>query len=477
MRTEEVLKGVEILKKEGEIPGTIAGITDRADEVKPGYLFIARKGEITDGHEFMEEAKKKGAVLFVVEREVEIKPWVLVPDGRIAMARIASNYYGNPSKFIKLIGITGTNGKTTVAYLLHSIYHPALLIGTIEYIMGEKSIPSTNTTPSPIFINRILREALDRGLNTCVMEVSSHALKQRRVEFLDFDFAVFTNLSRDHLDYHKTFEDYRESKGRLFSMLKEEAYAVINIDDPEAPYFIEVSGGKKITYGLSGGNVVGRVGKCDLEGIEMEIEGLGKKIKVSSSLVGRHNALNILAAVSAALLDGVPEESIVQGIKKLKGVPGRMERVGKSLPFYVFVDYAHTPSAMESLLLSVRELVKGRIITVFGAGGERDRGKREEMGRVAYRLSERVIITSDNPRGESPEKIAAEIKQGAPDAEVVLDRREAIKRALGLAGEGDAVLILGKGHETYQIIGKRVIPFDDRKVAREILREMGYEGV
>ena len=477
MEIERFLSGLDIIETKGELPPEINGISDNSKEIGLGYCFVALKGEILDGHNFVGEAIKNGASLVVSEKEVNFKPDILVPDGRIALSRLASNFYGHPDDKMKVIGITGTNGKTTTSFLLRGIYKNSLLCSTIYYEFGNKRIKMPNTTANPIFLSKIMRDSSQMDVDTVIMEVSSHSLSQHRVDGIRFNYAVFTNLTREHLEYHKDILHYRESKGRLFGLLKDGGYSIINQDDPNAAYFIERTNNHVITYGFNGGNIRGRIINSNREGLKLLVEGMGRSIEVESPLIGSHNGFNILAAVTLAIVDKISDGTIVEGIKNVKIIEGRMERINRGQPFEIFIDYAHSPDSVAKALSSVKEFIKGRIIVVFGAGGNRDTGKRELMGRAAEELADRIIITSDNPREEDANEIAKMVALGirSKEYDIIIDREKAIREAIGIAKPGDVVMILGKGHEDYQIIGDRKIHFNDKEVVMEILKELEYE--
>lgn len=467
-----------------------------------GVLFAALPGEHTDGRLFARDAVARGAVCVLAAEAVEgvDAPLLIVPDVRAAMAEAAGLVYGDPSGCLKTIGVTGTNGKTTVTYLLESIFReagePVGVIGTVNYRYGALVLPAPHTTPEAPDLARLLRQMADGGASGCVMEVSSHALAQKRVEGVRFDAAVFTNLTEEHLDYHETMEGYYGAKALLFRRhLKRagEGRAVVNVDDRwGARLAAAVGSAGTTTYGLSEGADVHPL-SFDLKGSSTEAlvaMGGGKTIKLLSTLVGEYNLYNMLAAAAAADLLGVDPGAIAAGIAALARVPGRLEAVdpGGDVPFRAYVDYAHTADALKRTLEALRPVAGGRIITVFGCGGDRDRSKRPVMGSVAAAASDLTIITSDNPRGEDPGAIIEEITAGVVEAggvemldgpealtngqrgySVIPDRHEAISRAVGSAREGDIILVAGKGHEDYQIVGDRRLPFDDRSVLREAI--------
>jgi UDP-N-acetylmuramoyl-L-alanyl-D-glutamate--2,6-diaminopimelate ligase len=449
--------------------------------VKEGSLFFAVKGEQTDGHLYIDEAIRKGAVAIVSSRpappELDVA-WIQVEATRPCMGNLAAQFFQHPSRRLKLVGITGTNGKTTTAFLTHSILErqrPALLMGTIKAKIGEWESESERTTPEAVDIQAILDRALKSGCTTGVLEVSSHALFFYRVYRCSIPVAVFTNLSQDHLDFHKSLEEYFQAKCLLFQEHYNPGlrHAVVNGDDPFAER-IELSPAvRRVTFGLSEGNDVYPVSHgTSLEGTRADLKWFDRRLSLSCPLAGEHNLYNIMSAAIAASLVGASDEQISEGLAQMQQVPGRFERVDTTGPATVIVDYAHTPHALENALRLCRLLTQGNVICVFGAGGDRDRGKRALMGAVAARNADRVIVTSDNPRFEDPGRITQEIQAGVPagatHCEVILDRREAITRALEAAGGKDLVLLAGKGHEAYQHIQGETIPFDDREVVKEI---------
>ncbi len=475
----------------------------------PGSVFVALTGRRADGRAFAAQALGRGATAVVAETgppsDVSA-PWIVVRDSRLAMARLAAAFYGDPSRELQVVGITGTNGKTTTAYLVSALFEAAAvrcgMLGTIVYRTGAEERDAVRTTPESVDIQQMLREMVSHQCGACAMEVSSHALSQRRVDQTRFAAAVFTNLTRDHLDFHGDLESYFAAKRRLFEMLGPDAVAVINIDDPRGASLAGL-GGRTLTY------AVDRPADIHPTKLTQTIRGLAFEaitpagpIEVRSRLVGRPNIYNALAAIGAAAACGLPGDAIVRGIAALEGVPGRFQIVsGEEDDITVVVDYAHTDDALKNLLETARPLATARLITVFGAGGDRDRTKRPLMGHVAARLSDLVILTSDNPRNEDPAAIIEEIRRGVavpaertrpadaregqakytpPTATAYLaitDRALAVERAIALARPDDVVLIAGKGHEKYQVIGDREVPFDDVEVARRALeRRRGGRG-
>jgi UDP-N-acetylmuramoyl-L-alanyl-D-glutamate--2,6-diaminopimelate ligase len=461
------------------------GVTHDSRQAKPGSVFVALPGQKADGAEFAPQAIAAGAVVVVAQRAAShpvAVPWIVVSDARLALALLAAEFFGHPSRQMKVVGITGTNGKTTTSYVMQSIFEAAGircgLMGTVTYRIGDRELAATRTTPEAPEVQGLMRQMVDAGCGACVMEVSSHALAMRRVDGIRFAAGVFTNLTRDHLDFHQDMENYFAAKRRLFEMLPADAPAVLNVDDPRGAALLEISG-RPVTYAVNKeADVTPGPLSFALNGLQFDVRMPQGVARVTSKLVGKPNVYNILAAAGTAAALGVPSRAIEQGLQKLSGVPGRFELASSSADdVTVVIDYAHTDDALRHLLETARALASRRLITVFGAGGDRDKTKRPLMGMVAARLSDVVVITSDNPRGEDPARIIEEVKRGAEpearqgNAEVlaIADRREAILHAVDRASRGDVVLIAGKGHEKYQDIGGRVTPFDDVAVAREAL--------
>jgi UDP-N-acetylmuramoyl-L-alanyl-D-glutamate--2,6-diaminopimelate ligase len=464
----------------------VTGIAYDSRRVAPGNVFVGLQGLHADGAAFGRQALDRGAHTVVSERDAPDGAgdrWLQVSDGRLALALMAAAFFRHPSREMKVVGITGTNGKTTTAYLIAAILDAANLksgvLGTVGYRIGDELRDATHTTPEAPEVQALLREMVDRGCGACAMEVSSHALALRRVDGMTFAAAVFTNLTRDHLDFHANMEAYFQAKRHLFELLAPDAPALLNADDPRAAALSEISK-RPVTYGVNRpADVTPGPLTFSLDGLRFDVRTPRGGLSVQSTLVGRPNVYNILAAVAAATALGVELAVIERGIATLPGVPGRFEVVSSPHDgVTVVVDYAHTDDALRKLLETARQLTPGRLITVFGCGGDRDRTKRPLMGAVAGRLSDLILITSDNPRSEDPGRIIEEIRRGiTADTRrdrgqrllAIVDRREAIARAIDLARPGDLVLIAGKGHEKYQVIGAEVLPFDDVAVAREAL--------
>jgi len=486
MRLKDVLAGVSLLSFNGDETEDIQGIEYSSKNAQPGFLFAALKGVKRDGIEYVEEALLNGAVAVLSDQakpENFSETWIQVSDTREALALSSANFYSHPSQKMKVIGITGTKGKTTITYILEEILKKSSftpgVIGTISYRGPGMNVSAALTTPEAPDIQRILGEMHAHGVTHCFMEVSSHALDLKRVIGIEFDVVVFVNLSGDHLDYHQTMEKYFEAKKRLFFLNHKKRTAVVNGDDPWGKKLIlQLSKGTK-TYGLEPGAMVrGENFVLNEKGIEATVIHPEGQLSVSSPLLGKPNLYNILASMAVALTLNLPISAIQKGIASLTGVPGRFEKIENSLGLHVFVDYAHTDDALKNLLETVRELNPKRIILVFGAGGDRDKTKRPRMGEAAGTLSDWAIITSDNPRSEDPLAIISDIekgikKTGTQNYEIIPDRRAAIEHALSLGEKGDYILVAGKGHEDYQILGDKTIHFDDAEVIREILEARG----
>ncbi len=499
----ELLDGLEGCQVTGDDRLPVPALAYHSGEVVPGGLFVAMQGLQTDGHHYLEAALQRGARVVVSQRELDLPPGVTgvrVRDARLALAHLSAAFFGHPSRELTLVGITGTNGKTTTAYLLEAIIaaagHRVGVLGTVNYRVGARRWPAPVTTPESLDLNRLLREMRTAGATYAVMEVSSHALDLRRVDRVAFDAGIFTNLTQDHLDYHRDLEDYFAAKSRLFLEILgngggPRGLAVLNLDDPRGRQLRLRVPGPVLTYGRHFESQVRALTvEFTREGLRTRLATPQGELTLTSRLVGPFNLSNLLAAAAAALGLGFSPEQVAEGIASLAGVPGRLERFGPPEGPHVFVDYAHTPDALASVLAALKTLKFRRLITVFGCGGDRDRGKRPLMGLAAAEGSDLVIVTSDNPRTEDPLGIIAAIEAGLADAGlaplsltaarrgevgylVAPDRREAIRLAVRLAEAGDAVLVAGKGHEDYQIWGTEKIHFDDREEVREALRERG----
>jgi UDP-N-acetylmuramoyl-L-alanyl-D-glutamate--2,6-diaminopimelate ligase len=480
-----LLSGVPHRLLAGTTHCQVQSVTADSRRVVPGALFVALRGLQADGHRFLDEALQRGASALLVETatpqllhrvQQEGQTLVLVEQSRKALGMLASTYYGHPSQQLKLIGVTGTNGKTTTTYVVESILQAAGrqvgVVGTINYRFAQQCLDAPQTTPDALVLQELLRRMSAAGVTDVVMEVSSHALTQDRVVGCEFETCVFTNLSRDHYDYHGTEEAYFKAKAILFQEFLAH-WHVINLDDPYGQRLVHESKQRLLTYGLANEATLKPLSvQHGLDGISLVLPTTKGCLDIHSPLIGRHNVYNLLAGIAVAIGLDIDAEAIVSGIAQLRHVPGRLERVEAGQDFYVFVDYAHTPSALEQVLCMVQAETQGRLITVFGCGGDRDPGKRPIMGRAATAYSDYTIITSDNPRTEDPCRIIADIVAGidaSDDYTTIVDRRRAIVEAISMAQPQDTVVIAGKGHEDYQIIGQTRLRFDDREVAREAL--------
>lgn len=477
----ELLGNIEYELVGEDVP--IQDITYDSRLVKKGSLFIAVKGFRVDGHDFLFEAVAKGAAAVVVERVVPNLgvPQVVVPDARVSMGHIGAAFFGNPAQYLRIIGVTGTNGKTTTTYLIKSILEEAGykvgLIGTIQTVIGQEAFAATRTTPESLDLQRLLAEMVEAGIEYVVMEVSSHALELHRTAGLVFDIGVFTNLTQDHLDFHTTFADYFAAKAKLFSTLTD--MAVINFDDDYGLDMAAQSRAPIISYGVE---QPAQVRACHIRvsstGVKYLLISPYGEQEIDLHLTGHFNVYNSLAAVGACLVEGASLDIIKRGLEAVVSVPGRFETIDNEYGLGVIVDYAHTPDGLENILKTARQLTNGRIVLVFGAGGDRDKGKRPLMGRVAAELADVTIITSDNPRSEDPISICRDIERGFLAArpngsyKIITDRREAIKHAVAHADNTDIVLIAGKGHETYQEFADTRVHFDDREEVIAAIKEL-----
>ena len=461
----------------------VRGISCNSKAVQNDFVFVAINGNNADGHVFIKEALAKGARALLVERLELPKEAraanvcvVKVKDTRKAAGLLAAAFYGFPSASLKTVGVTGTNGKTTITYAIEAIlkeagYFPAV-IGTVNYRFGSTVEPSKNTTPGPVELQALLARMRESGVEYVAMEVSSHALDQGRTEGIDFHSAIFTNLTQDHLDYHRDVKQYFLAKSKLFTCLKKEAFAIVNTDDPYGKKLKSLTRAEVITYGIAQkADVMANGIKLGVGGSAFFLKTARIKIPMRTQLIGEHNVYNLLATSAWAMRAGIDVSVIQAALEKLQVVPGRLEKVSGNGGFSVFVDYAHTEDALANVLTALRQFARRRIVVVFGCGGGRDKTKRPKMGRVVSELADYAIITSDNPRREDPGDIIAEIKKGIRKDNycVVVERMEAIRKSLSLAKPGDIVLIAGKGHEEYQIFKDRTIHFDDREAVRQCL--------
>lgn len=488
----ELINNIDVIKTEGDELVEIKGISYDSRTVGEGYLFVAIEGFNNDGHDYVSRAVEAGAAAVLVQKRVEAPAgvtMVLTGDTRVGLARVSANFYGYPSRKLKIIGVTGTNGKTTTTNLIAAIFRGAGekvgLIGTIANYIGDRKIDVSHTTPESADLQKLLGDMVKEDVTAAVMEVSSHALSLNRVAGCEYDVAVFTNLTQDHLDFHRDMEDYMNAKAKLFRGLgngvkKWPKYAVVNADDPYGPRITEGIKVPCITYGLSE--------SADVRAVEVKATGKGCSFGIVSEkygpaqlnikLTGLFNVYNTLAAYTVAMEGGYDRSLVIKSLESVEGVPGRFETVNCGQDFAVVVDYAHTPDGLENILKAAGSIATGRVIAVFGCGGDRDRTKRPIMGEIAGRYSNLPIITSDNPRTEDPAGIIDDIEEGikrvmSPGSYwVIPDRREAIKKAIAEAESGDMVVIAGKGHEDYQIIGTHRIHFDDREEAKKVLESL-----
>jgi UDP-N-acetylmuramoyl-L-alanyl-D-glutamate--2,6-diaminopimelate ligase len=503
MKLARLIEGLDIINISGETSGEVSTVCFSADKCNRGSLFVAIPGLKNDGHDFISEAITRGAQFVVYEKDLQLPSEVTaikISDSRRALSILAKNFFGNPSGNLVLVAVMGTNGKTTITYLLESILKEAGfkcgVLGTVNYRYNNKVYPAPNTTPESYEMQKILRDMADDGITHVIAEVSSHAVDLKRVDDCDFDLGIFTNLTRDHLDYHLTMENYFQAKKRFFAEILPKSRKVhaqkmvINADDQWGQRIIKEVSLPALPYGIENDSSIRAANyELSLSGIKAQINLAGETVSIASPLIGKFNLYNILAAVGAAFILHIPSDVIKRGIENLTNVPGRLEKVISSNDVNIFVDYAHTDDALRRVLQNLVELKKKRIITVFGCGGNRDRGKRPLMGEAATSYSDLTIITSDNPRLEDPLAIIVEIEAGidsgrvqktAPDKlqlkngtygyTVIPERRKAIEEAMNTAQSGDIVLIAGKGHEDYQILGTEKLPFDDRVVVAQTLK-------
>ncbi len=492
MRLSDLLTGVDFQYQQGSDDVNISMLHYDSRKILPGGLFLCLPGQLTDGHVFIEQAVKNGAVAVVVERGVPVQlgiTCVKTTNARKTMARIAANFYDHPSTQLRVVGITGTNGKTTVSHLIQIILEEygakTGILGTLYARIDKWQKEYGHTTPESVEVQEFLDMVRQMSGQWAIMEVSSHALEQFRVEEIDFNVAVFTNLTQDHLDYHGTMEEYARAKSKLFSMIPAVPgyFCIINGDDPSCSLFTSVCSASYYTYGINNEADVRAVDvDTSLKGTRFMVKTAHKSFPIEMSLIGTFSVYNALAAIAFALAQEIPVEVIQKALHKVRGVPGRFEQVETGGDFTVIVDYAHTPDGLENILKTSRELAENRLIVVFGCGGDRDRSKRPLMGGIAGKYSDYCIVTSDNPRNEDPQKIISDIIPGletVPGSQYVVipDRREAIRHAIQMACPHDLVIIAGKGHENYQLIKGEKLKFDDRQVAREMLKEKSNHAI
>lgn len=484
----EILEGIEIISSSADIQVIVRGMSMDSRQVQPGDLYVCVPGFQVDGHDFAAAAIASGAVALVVERFLPLDvPQVLVANVRQVMGLLASVVYDRPSEHLELVGVTGTNGKTTITYLIEKIAakhsKKVGLIGTLGSRIDGRELPGERTTPEAIDVQKLLGEMVAEGVSLAVMEVSSHALDLGRVAGCEFAAGIFTNLTQDHLDYHKTMEEYLNAKSRLFSNLKgkiQPKISILNGDDPAFSKLSQVSAAPVVSYGIYN-SVDYRAENVEVttEGVRFRVRFRDEVQQIWYATPGIFSVYNALAAFVWGVERGYDKATVAEALTEISGVPGRFESVRLGQPFQVIVDYAHTPDGLVNVVRTARDFTKGKLITVFGCGGDRDRGKRPLMGEAVSQWSDFVIVTSDNPRTEDPDQIIQEILTGVSGVDYVAlrDRREAVWSACRMAKAGDTILIAGKGHETYQIFGTEVHPFDDREVAREALRGLGYAQV
>lgn len=458
----------------------IAGITHDSRKVRPGYLFVAIKGYKVNGHDFIEKSLERGAVAVVSEKALSLAPTIpqiIVRSSRKALSCLSCRFYDDPSKKLDVIGITGTNGKTTSAFLTKSIIESAGyetgLIGTINYQIGKKIIPANETTPESIELQSFISEMVASNIKFAVMEVSSHSASQHRIDDISFKTAVFTNISAEHMDYHETIQNYRDAKARLFESLKKDSFAILNADDESGKYFANKTKAQILWFGIeNNADVKARIYDESIDNTMFKLSYSGKDIDINMPFIGRHNVYNALASAAGALSLGFELQAVKHGIETAPVVPGRLESIPCKYGFKVFLDYAHTPNALETVLHTLRKLAKRRIILVFGCGGDRDKEKRPKMGKIADEKSDIFWITNDNPRSEDPMSIIEDIKANIRPKRpfhIQPDRHKAIREALDEAKKGDFVLIAGKGHEKKQIFKDKTITFDDKDVVKKML--------
>jgi len=486
-RLSDLLRGLYLEVKGEPKPVEVSGLAYDSRVAGSGDLFFCVKGFRDDGHRYLPDAERNGAVASVVERFVDGVgiPQFRVGDVRLAMSEVSARFYDHPSDALSVIGITGTKGKTTTTFLMESILraagYPSGLIGTIAYRVGKKLVKAHRTTPEAVDLQRMLHDAVESGLKYVVMEVSSHSLALHRVASVRFAASLLTNLQPEHLDFHGSMDEYIAAKSKLFDLT--EGVIVVNRDSEYFDAVLKRLGKRSFhTYSLNGkGDVNARVLRMDDGGVSLKVEYSGGDFEVESPLVGMFNAYNVTAAVSLSLCMGVPVESVVEGVKVLSAVPGRMERVDTPWGWRVIIDYAHTVDSYRELMSAVRSFTSGRVISVFGLGGNRDPRHRPAMGRLSVQVADFVVITSDNPRWEEPSEITRAIEQGCIEAggkgryAVIVDRQEAIRYAMQMARKGDSVVVSGKGHEDYILVKGKYYPYSDRDVVNRVLREMGAE--
>ncbi len=483
MKLSEILAGTGLVIPAGKEDILVEGICCDSREAVPGGMFVAIRGYAADGHRYIGNALEKGSAVIVCESDEGLAdcPATVIksPDTREALAVMASNFYGRPSEKLTLVGITGTNGKTTTVTLLYNLFrnlgYNCGLLSTIANYVGTSRMETENTTADPVTINRLMAEMVEEGCEYCFMEVSSIGMEQKRVFALDFNVGIFSNLTHDHLDYHKTFAEYLRCKKMFFDSLPKGSFAIVNADDRNAGVMVQNTAAKVVTYACkTAADHTCRVMEESFDGMMLRIDGK----EVWTRLIGLHNAYNLLAIYTTAVCLGVSVDEALVSVSRLESAPGRLQTVRGPRNLTAIIDYAHTPDALENVLKTLRDVASGKqLVCVFGCGGDRDRTKRPEMGAVAEKYADRIVITSDNSRSESTEAIMEEIAGGLSRAGMaktimVADRRQAIRTALLTSPDGSAVLIAGKGHENYQIIGSEKLPFDEKAIVEEIFESM-----
>lgn len=480
MKLTDLIQGLNLTNIRGNIHVEVTGIAFDSRKVEKGSLFVCIEGFKTDGHEYVDMAVEKGAVVIIAQRKIQVSDdisVIYVEDTRDAMSYIADSFYSHPSQELTLVGITGTKGKTTTTYMIKSILEKkgskVGLIGTVANMIGEEVVPAERTTPEAVDLQALFREMLDKKADSCIMEVSSHALELKRVKYTQFKVGIFSNLTREHMDFHETFENYLEAKAKLFSMCE---YGIVNIDSEYGQKIIDRASCKIYTLGIEKEadiraiNVVKHKESVEFDLISPEYTG-----RVLVNIPGQFTVYNSLCAIGAAMILKIPFETVLEGLKAAK-VPGRAEVVETYGDYTLMIDYAHSPDSLENILSAVKEFAKGRVVSVFGCGGDRDKTKRPIMGEISGKIADFTIVTSDNPRTEVPRQIINEIEVGikgtGADYTTIEDRREAIKYAMVNAKKDDVIVVAGKGHETYQIFADKKIHFDEREVVAEILEEI-----
>ena len=475
MKLSELLKNVVTTSEYQD--REVADITDKSSEIKPDCVFVCIKGAHFDGHSVADDALKNGAAAVVVERDLGLENQILVENTRDAYSRLCAAFYGNPADSLKLIGITGTNGKTTTTFLIKNVFDSlgikTGLIGTVKNITGDKEYTASLTTPDSKELQSLYRKMADSGCEYCIMEVSSQALAQGRVDGCHFSLAVFTNLTQDHLDYHGDFESYARAKKKLFEICDT---AIINADDSYAKYMTEGLDCKVVTFAVNSeeSDYKAKNIKCFADSVRYELLTPDSIGRVSIKIPGHFTVYNSMGAAVCALQAGAPLDRVLEAVSNSKGVPGRVEVLDTNTDYTILIDYAHSPDGLENVISSIRETTEGRVITVFGCGGDRDKTKRPKMGKIVGDLADVAVVTSDNPRSENPSLIIKDILAGMTDCkakiDTVEDRTQAIKHAMSIARAGDVIILAGKGHETYQILNTGKIHYDEREVVADILK-------